>query len=117
MVPDQIGFDKSSEPEIRYSSAVLADSNEHLLDHLTVDRVAIAADSISGMLGAHFAWCNPDRVAALVLINSQVSCSQAIAAGIVGPTGIFSRSAGAGEAVDGIVDILFLRYCSEKVPE
>ena len=66
---DQIGFGKSTKAEIRYTFAMLADHNVRLLDHLKVERVAIVANSMGGMLGVHFARRNPQRVSALVLEN------------------------------------------------
>lgn len=66
---DQIGFGKSSKPEIRYTFAMLADNTVRVLDHLKVGRVAIVANSMGGMLGVHFARRHPDRVSALVLEN------------------------------------------------
>ncbi|MBY0409497.1 MAG: alpha/beta hydrolase [Burkholderiaceae bacterium] len=66
---DQIGFGKSSKPEIRYTFTMLADNTVRVLDHLKVGRVAIVANSMGGMLGVHFARRYPDRVAALVLEN------------------------------------------------
>ncbi len=42
ITPDQIGFGKSSKPEIRYTFAMLADNTVRLLDHLKVGRVAIS---------------------------------------------------------------------------
>ncbi len=66
---DQIGFGKSSKPEIRYTFGMLADNTVRVLDHLKVGRVAIVANSMGGMLGVHFARKHPDRVAALVLEN------------------------------------------------
>jgi pimeloyl-ACP methyl ester carboxylesterase len=66
---DQIGFGKSSKPEIRYTFAMLADNSVRVLDHLKVGRVAIVANSMGGMLGVHFARRYPDRVTALVLEN------------------------------------------------
>jgi pimeloyl-ACP methyl ester carboxylesterase len=69
IAPDQIGFGKSSKPEMRYTFALLADNTLRLLDHLNVGRVAIIANSMGGMLGVHFARRNPERVSALVLEN------------------------------------------------
>jgi pimeloyl-ACP methyl ester carboxylesterase len=69
IAPDQIGFGRSSKPEIRYTFAMLADNTVRLLDHLKVGRVALVANSMGGMLGVHFARRNPERVSALVLEN------------------------------------------------
>jgi pimeloyl-ACP methyl ester carboxylesterase len=69
IAPDQIGFGKSAKPEMRYTFAMLADNTARLLDQLKVDRVAIVANSMGGMLGVHFARRYPQRVSALVLEN------------------------------------------------
>ena len=69
IAPDQIGFGKSSKPEIRYTFAMLSDTTVRLLDHLGVGRTAVVANSMGGMLGVHFARRNPERVTALVLEN------------------------------------------------
>ena len=69
IAPDQIGFGKSSKPEMPYSFNDLVANNVRLLDHLQVDRVAIVANSMGGMLGVHFARQHPQRVSALVLEN------------------------------------------------
>lgn len=69
ITPDQIGFGKSSKPEIRYTFAMLSDNTLRLLDHLKVARAAVVAHSMGGMLGVHMARRNTDRVTALVLEN------------------------------------------------
>jgi len=69
IAPDQIGFGKSTKPEIHYTFAALVENNVRLLDHLKVGRVAVIANSMGGMLGVHFARRHPERVAALVLEN------------------------------------------------
>ncbi len=66
---DQIGFGKSTKIETNYTFAMLADNNVRLLDHLKIERVAIVANSMGGMLGVHFARRNSQRVSALVLEN------------------------------------------------
>jgi len=69
IAPDQIGFGRSAKPEMRYTFAMLADNTVRLLDHLKVERVAIVANSMGGMLGVHFSRRYPQRVSALVLEN------------------------------------------------
>jgi pimeloyl-ACP methyl ester carboxylesterase len=69
VAPDQIGFGKSSKPEIRYTFAQLADNTIRLLDYLKLTRVSVVANSMGGMLGVHLARRSPDRVNALVLEN------------------------------------------------
>lgn len=66
---DQIGFGKSSKPEMRYTFGQLADNTARLLDHLKVPRVAVIGNSMGGMLAVHFARRYPERVLGLVLEN------------------------------------------------
>ena len=66
---DQIGFGKSSKPELRYTFGMLVDNTTRLLDHLKVGRVAVVANSMGGMLAVHFARRHADRVSALILEN------------------------------------------------
>jgi pimeloyl-ACP methyl ester carboxylesterase len=69
IAPDQIGFGKSSKPELRYSFATLAENTTRLLEHLKIGRVTVIGNSMGGMLAVHFARKYPERVAALVLEN------------------------------------------------
>lgn len=69
IAPDQIGFGKSSKPEMRYTFEMLAANTIRLLDALKVERVAVIANSMGGMLGVHFARRYPERVSSLVLEN------------------------------------------------
>jgi pimeloyl-ACP methyl ester carboxylesterase len=69
IAPDQIGFGKSSKPEMRYTFGILADNTARLLDHLKLGRVTVIANSMGGMLGVHFARRYPERVNALILEN------------------------------------------------
>jgi pimeloyl-ACP methyl ester carboxylesterase len=70
VVPDQIGFGKSSKPDdIHYSFDLLAQNTHALLDALKVGRVAIVGHSMGGMLAVHFARNYPERVTKLVLEN------------------------------------------------
>jgi pimeloyl-ACP methyl ester carboxylesterase len=69
IAPDQIGFGKSSKPDIRYTFEQLATNSVRLLDTLKVQRVAVIANSMGGMLGVHFVRRYPDRVTHLVLEN------------------------------------------------
>lgn len=69
LAPDQIGFGRSSKPEMRYTFAWLNDTTARLMDHLKVERAAVVANSMGGMVGVHFALRHPQRVTALVLEN------------------------------------------------
>jgi pimeloyl-ACP methyl ester carboxylesterase len=67
IVPDQLGFGKSSKPDIHYSFDLLAAQTAALLDHLNVRRVVVVGHSMGGMLAVRFARNYPERTAKLVL--------------------------------------------------
>lgn len=67
VIPDQIGFGKSSKPDIALSFHQLARNTRLLLDSLGVERTIIIAHSMGFMLGARFALMYPERVEKLVL--------------------------------------------------
>jgi pimeloyl-ACP methyl ester carboxylesterase len=69
IVPDQIGFGKSSKPEIPYSFDWLAQNTAQLLDKLQVQRVAVLGHSMGGMLAVRFARNYPERTSHLILEN------------------------------------------------
>lgn len=70
VVPDQIGFGKSSKPAcFQYTFQALADMTRGLLDARGVDRVHVVGHSMGGMLATRFALMFPDRVASLALVN------------------------------------------------
>ncbi len=69
VVPDQIGFGKSSKPIMPYSFNRLASNTKSLLDELGVTRVSVVAHSMGGMLATRFALMYPDTVEGLVLAN------------------------------------------------
>jgi pimeloyl-ACP methyl ester carboxylesterase len=67
IVPDQIGWGKSSKPDIRYGFQLLAANTAHLLDTLGIPKVAVIGHSTGGMLAVRFALMYPDRVTQLVM--------------------------------------------------
>ena len=67
IVPDQIGFGKSSKPDIRYRFDLLARNTRMLLDSLGVSRAAIVGHSFGGMLAVYFARDYPETTAVLAL--------------------------------------------------
>lgn len=67
VVPDQIGFGKSSKPAGELHFDTLARNTVALLDHLQIARADIVAHSLGGMLGVRIARAYPDRVNHLVL--------------------------------------------------
>jgi pimeloyl-ACP methyl ester carboxylesterase len=69
IVPDQIGFGKSSKPDIHYSFDLLAANTAALLDELKIKKVAVVGHSMGGMLAVRFARNYPERTVQLVLEN------------------------------------------------
>jgi pimeloyl-ACP methyl ester carboxylesterase len=68
VVPDQIGFGKSSKPAGDLHFDTLARNTITLLDHLQIAKADIVAHSLGGMLGVRIARAYPDRVAHLLLV-------------------------------------------------
>ncbi len=67
IAPDQVGWGKSSKPDIHYSFQLLAANTAAVLDHLGVGQVAVLGHSTGGMTAVRFTLMNPDRVTHLVL--------------------------------------------------
>ncbi len=70
IIPDQIGFGKSSKPSsIQYSFQLLAQNTKAVLDTLGIDRVAVLGHSMGGMLATRFLLMYPQRVEKFILEN------------------------------------------------
>jgi pimeloyl-ACP methyl ester carboxylesterase len=70
IVPDQIGFGKSSKPEhFHYTFQQLAENTKTLLDSLQIEKAAILGHSMGGMLATRFALMYPDITEKLILEN------------------------------------------------
>lgn len=67
VVPDQIGFGKSSKPFIHYSFHQMARWNKALLDTLGIQRANILGHSMGGMLATRFALMYPQTTEKLLL--------------------------------------------------
>jgi pimeloyl-ACP methyl ester carboxylesterase len=67
LVPDQIGFGKSSKPSADLHFDTLARNTITLLDHLQIAKADIVAHSLGGMLGVRIARAFPDRINHLLL--------------------------------------------------
>jgi len=69
VVPDQIGFGRSSKPIIPYNFHDMARNTRTLLQTLGVTRAAIVGHSMGGMLAARFTASYPDVAERAVLYN------------------------------------------------
>ena len=67
VVPDQIGFHKSSKPDITYSLDMLAELTVNLLGSLQIGQAHLIGHSTGGMLAVRLAAAFPQRVDHLVL--------------------------------------------------
>ncbi|CDO86490.1 hypothetical protein AWC29_09460 [Mycobacterium triplex] len=68
IVPDLVGWGKSTKPSTLTAEALVAHLRS-LLDALTVNSVAVVGHSTGGLVAMHMARLSPERVAALVLEN------------------------------------------------
>jgi pimeloyl-ACP methyl ester carboxylesterase len=69
IVPDQIGFGKSSKPNIHYSFHLLATNTKQLLNTVGVKQIAVVGHSMGGMLATRFTLMYPETVSHLILEN------------------------------------------------
>ncbi|NRR92574.1 alpha/beta hydrolase [Winogradskyella undariae] len=70
IVPDQIGFGKSSKPEhFHYTFQQLAQNTKALLDNLNVSKTSVLGHSMGGMLATRFALMYPEAIDKFILEN------------------------------------------------
>lgn len=70
IVPDQIGFGKSTKPEhFHYTFQQLALNTKTLLDTLNINKTVVLGHSMGGMLATRFALMYPETTQQLVLLN------------------------------------------------
>jgi pimeloyl-ACP methyl ester carboxylesterase len=67
VVPDQIGFGKSSKPDVPHSLHLHASNTRALLDALGVSQSSVVGHSLGGMMAIRYALMFPDAVDKLVL--------------------------------------------------
>lgn len=67
IVPDQIGFGRSSKPFIHYSFHQLAFNTKKLLDTLGINKITVFGHSMGGMLATRFTLLYPQSVEKLIL--------------------------------------------------
>lgn len=70
IIPDQIGFGKSSKPtNIQYTFQLLAENTKAVLDKLNIDKVSVLGHSMGGVLATRFALMYPEMTEKLILEN------------------------------------------------
>src|SRR4029079_1319987 len=69
IVPDQIGFGRSSKAIIPYNFHDMALNTRRVLQQLKIDKVMIVGHSMGGMLAARFATQYPEMTERVVIYN------------------------------------------------
>ncbi len=69
VVPDQVGFGRSSKPIVPYSFHQMAADTRALLESLGVSEATVVGHSMGGMLATRFALMFPEMTRQLVLLN------------------------------------------------
>jgi pimeloyl-ACP methyl ester carboxylesterase len=69
VVPDQIGYGRSSKPAIPYNLHDMAANTRKLLQSLKIEKVMVVGHSMGGMAAARFATQNADLIERLVIYN------------------------------------------------
>jgi pimeloyl-ACP methyl ester carboxylesterase len=70
VIPDQIGFGKSTKPRCyQFTLQGLAQNTRRLLDSLGIGKVSVVGHSMGGMMAARFALMFPDRVEKVALVD------------------------------------------------
>jgi pimeloyl-ACP methyl ester carboxylesterase len=69
VVPDQVGFGRSSKPVIPYTLSDMASNTRTILETVGIQKAAIVGHSMGGMVAARFALLYPEATERLVLYN------------------------------------------------
>jgi len=70
VIPDQIGFGKSSKPRhVQYTFQLLAGNTRAILDSLQIEKISVLGHSMGGMLATRFTLMYPQMVDKLILEN------------------------------------------------
>ncbi|QCR25067.1 alpha/beta fold hydrolase [Pontibacter sp. SGAir0037] len=70
VIPDQVGFGKSSKPEhLQYTFQLLAKNTKAVIDTLQIKKITVLGHSMGGMLATRFALMYPESTEKFVLVN------------------------------------------------
>nr|WP_237390505.1 alpha/beta hydrolase [Fulvivirga sediminis] len=70
IIPDQIGFGKSSKPkDMQYTFQLLATNTKALLDSIGIKKTSVLGHSMGGMVATRFTLMFPDIVDKFILVN------------------------------------------------
>lgn len=109
ILPDLRGFGGSTTVDKPYTMDDFASDTASLLDHLGVDKAAIAGHSMGGYVALAFARLHPGRVSGLGLISSQVLADPPDR-----KEGRYKTAADVAEnGIDGVVDAMTTKFTSD----
>ena len=70
IIPDQIGFGKSSKPEhLQYTFQLLAQNTKAIMDTLGINKICLLGHSMGGMVATRLALMYPDLIEKFILEN------------------------------------------------
>ncbi len=68
IIPDQVGFGKSSKPHhLQYSFQLLCENTRAILDTLGIQKICLLGHSMGGMMATRFALMYPERIEKFIL--------------------------------------------------
>jgi len=67
IAPDQVGWGKSTKPNMKYTFEILARNNKLLLNSLNIQHINVIGHSMGGMLATRFSLMYPQLVIKLIL--------------------------------------------------
>lgn len=66
---DRLGWGRSSKPILPYDAAMHSANTRAVLEHLGVERTAVAGHSLGGRMASHFAYTYPETATHLIMVN------------------------------------------------
>ena len=110
IIPDLRGFGESTTIDTPYTMEDLASDIAGLLDHLGVEKTAIAGHSMGGYVALAFARLHPEKVSGLGLI-----ATQALADTPDRKEGRYKSAADvAKNGISGVVDVMTTKFTSNE---
>jgi pimeloyl-ACP methyl ester carboxylesterase len=110
ILPDLRGFGESTTVNSTYTMDDYASDIAGLLDHLSIQKAAIAGHSMGGYVALAFARIHPERVSGLGLVSSQV-----LADPLDRKEGRYKSAADVSEkGIDGVVETMAPKFSADE---
>lgn len=117
IAPDLRGMGQSDAPDLGYSMATYAEDLLALLNALGVERVALCGLSMGGYVGFEIMRRAPERVSALILINTRAEADSADARKARDSAAAAAREGGAELVADSMVPRLLAHTAPANNPD